>query len=95
MDHLITELKGYFPKATIHKLDESMIEVQMPKAKESVVIQQQEEEGRYTVSYPRLEVDEVRKIKKEITHTNVNILKSGIFWILKGIQKNGKVTPEF
>ncbi|GAA0718257.1 hypothetical protein GCM10009430_16140 [Aquimarina litoralis] len=95
MDQLITELKGHFPKAAIHKLDESMIEVQMPKAKESVIIQEQEEEGRYTVSYLRLEVDEIRRIKKEITVTNVNILKSGIFWILKGIQKNGKVTPEF
>ena len=93
MQELLSKLKGYFPKATVTLLDGTMVQVLFPKAKESIIIQVQEE--RYTVSYPKLIVDGVRKIKKEETITSSNILWAGTKWILKQVEKHGRVLPEF
>lgn len=94
MEELYSLLKGEFPKATIHQLDEETIEVDFPKAKESVIIQAQGEK-RYTVSYPKLVEQRNGKVKKEESETMQNILPAGIQWILKQVQKNGQVMPEF
>ena len=95
MQHLLSVLQGNFPKANIRQLDEQMVEVSFQNAKESIIIQQQQESERYMVSYPKLIVDSTRRIRKEEIVTNSNILLEGVFGILKQVQKHGKVLPEF
>lgn len=95
MEQLKSELKGRFLKADIRLLDEEIIEVSFKQAKDSVIIQKQKEKGRYMVSYPKLVVDERRRIKQEETTVNNNILIIGVIGILKQVERHGKVMPEF
>ncbi len=94
MNSIISEIKGKFPKANITQLESNMVEVNFAKAKDSVIIQVQED-GKFTVSYPALEVDRMRKIKQLEFRTGQNLLKEGVFWVLSQVEKYKQVMPEF
>lgn len=93
MNSLYLDLKTRYGQAEIHLLDSETIEVNFNRAKESVIIQRGEEQGRYTVSYPQVVVNHSQK--KDDYTTSHKVLKEGVLWVLNKVNKNGKVLPEF
>ncbi len=90
---LLSELKSCYQQAEITILD-GQIKIQFEKAKDEVLIKE-ENNNRYTVSYPKLKKIGHKKQYREDFTTSKSILKEGMFWILNQVQKNGKVLPEF
>ncbi|WP_378291817.1 hypothetical protein [Aquimarina rubra] len=92
MEELYIDLKSRYGQAEINLINLETIEVYFSKAKEPVIIQKGSESGYFMVSYPKL-TSEHNGIKEEYT-TSPKVLFEGLLWILKKVNRDGKVLPE-
>ena len=91
--NLEESIKSKFKDAVVSN-NGQVIEVHFTKHSETVFVTYDSSNDRYAAGYPELVVS--RKGDKRIEEGfSSNMLLGGLFWVLKQVNKYGKVKPEY
>lgn len=91
---LLLELKRNYKKANINQKDSSSVEITFKAGSDPIIIIEEGEVGKYSIQYPELKKSAKGKHKTEFVSAE-NILIEGVHWILKQVERNGMVRPDF